>query len=223
MTPWRFDGNLVVRRREDDLLCGVVPHDGQAWIAEAKWPQPAVPRKAFATPEAAAAWILGQDPRPAPEDLGPDLRTLPGGAVVRTVAEGPGWSVEAVLRGRPADLPRGIVDPFAPLRLIARKGADREIVAVAAAETDLKRRILVRGVNPKHPRKSRARPCATAATLSPDREDRALEALVRAVRPPPATAHDRLATKDKGAARHRARVLAEIQETRRRLAGTPSR
>jgi hypothetical protein len=30
MTSWHIDGTLVIRRREDDPLCGVVLHDGQA-------------------------------------------------------------------------------------------------------------------------------------------------------------------------------------------------
>jgi len=105
MTPWRIDGTLAIRRREDDPLCGVVLHDGQAWIAEAKWLQPSVARQAFAAPEAAAAWFLDQDPRPAPKAPAPTLRILPGGAIVQTVTEGPAWYVEAVLRERPDDLP----------------------------------------------------------------------------------------------------------------------
>lgn len=57
-------------------------------------------------------------------------------------------------------------------------------------------------------------------TIMPkDRENRTLEALVRAIKPPPATAYDRLVAEEKKAARHRAKILAGIQERRHRLAG----
>jgi len=36
MIPWRIDGTPVIRRHKDNLLCGVMLHDGQAWITKAK-------------------------------------------------------------------------------------------------------------------------------------------------------------------------------------------
>jgi len=139
------------------------------------------------------------------------------------VAEGPGWSVKAVRRGRSADLPLGLTEPSLPIRPITRKGADRTIGAIAMEETNQQRQTIVRGSSTDYPWKSRARPYATSVILPGDREDRDLDALIRAVRPRPATAHDRLAAEDRDARRVRAKLLAKIQETQRQLARTPSR
>lgn len=222
MTHWRIDGALQVRRPEDDLLLGRILHDGRGWVAEARLPGQAEIRQAgFARAEDAADWLLARDPRPTPAAADPEARTLPGGCVVLTIAARGGWILEAVLRGRPLDVPNGIASPYAAIRLVVRDAAQGgAVVAAAAEETGAhgRRQIVARVPNPDHPWKSRARPYATLAKDDPLQEARIVEALVRATRPKATTAHETLEDLRKEGASDRAERLRRAQTLRERLA-----